>query len=166
MLRHVPPHAFKGPDVGRFLKHLLRHVPGKLVVIWDGAPIQRCQAVKVFLAAGPAARLQLDPLPRDAPDVNPDEGIGRSLKRGELRTRCFHDLPEFQAEFTRGVARLRHKRHILKVGLRHAGYQLEKPVLRSIRDRCDMVVSAWEASGSAKDCSADGCSGLLGGETE
>ena len=28
--------AFKGEDVVRFLKHLLRRIPGKLLVIWDG----------------------------------------------------------------------------------------------------------------------------------
>src|SRR5581483_8776768 len=72
LLLHVQTRAFKGPDVVRFLKHLLRHVPGKLLVIWDGAPIHRCQAVKAFLAAGAAARLHLEPLPRYAPDVNPD----------------------------------------------------------------------------------------------
>ncbi len=124
LLLHVQTRAFKGPDVVRFLKHLLRHVPGKLLVIWDGAPIHRCQAVKAFLAAGAAARLHLEPLPRYAPDVNPDEGIWRYLKRVELRNRCCHDLPELQAEFTRGVARLRHKRHILKACIRHAGYQV------------------------------------------
>jgi hypothetical protein len=31
--------AFKGEDVVRFLKHLMRQIRGKLLVIWDGAPI-------------------------------------------------------------------------------------------------------------------------------
>jgi len=33
--------AFKGEDVVRFLKHLLRQIPAKLLVIWDGSPIHR-----------------------------------------------------------------------------------------------------------------------------
>ena len=33
--------AFKGEDAVRFLKHLMRHIPGKLLVIWDGSPIHR-----------------------------------------------------------------------------------------------------------------------------
>ena len=28
--------AFKGEDVVRFLKHLMRQIPGKLLIIWDG----------------------------------------------------------------------------------------------------------------------------------
>jgi hypothetical protein len=30
--------AFDGPAIVRFLRHLLRHIPGKLLVIWDGLP--------------------------------------------------------------------------------------------------------------------------------
>ena len=33
--------SFKGEDVVRFLKHLLRQIPGKLLIIWDGSPIHR-----------------------------------------------------------------------------------------------------------------------------
>ena len=38
--------AFKGEDVVRFLKHLMRQIAGKLLVIWDGSPIHRGAAVK------------------------------------------------------------------------------------------------------------------------
>ena len=37
--------AFKGEDVVRFLKHLMRQIPGKLLLIWDGSPIHRGGAV-------------------------------------------------------------------------------------------------------------------------
>ena len=50
----VQDHPYKSPDIVRFLKHLLRHIPGKLLVIWDGAPIHRGQPVKDFLAQGGA----------------------------------------------------------------------------------------------------------------
>jgi hypothetical protein len=33
--------AFKGEDAVRFLKHLIRQIPGKLLVVWDGSPIHR-----------------------------------------------------------------------------------------------------------------------------
>jgi hypothetical protein len=55
--------AFKGEDAVRFLKHLMRQIPGKLLVIWDGSPIHRGGAVKDFLAGGAASRLQLEQLP-------------------------------------------------------------------------------------------------------
>jgi hypothetical protein len=59
--------AFKGEDAIRFLKHLVRQIPGKLLLIWDGSPINRGGAVKDFLASGTASRLQLEQLPGYAP---------------------------------------------------------------------------------------------------
>jgi hypothetical protein len=67
--------AFKGEDVVRFLKHLMRQIPGKLLVIWDGSPIHRGRAVKDFLSSGASQRLKLEQLPGYAPDLNPDEGV-------------------------------------------------------------------------------------------
>src|SRR5215211_7399295 len=61
--------AFKGEDVVRFLKHLLRQIEGKLLVIWDGSPIHRGEAVKDFLASGASSRVQLEQLPGYAPDL-------------------------------------------------------------------------------------------------
>jgi len=72
LLLMVQERAFRSPDVVRFLKHLLRHIPGKLLVIWDGSPIHRGQPVKDFLANGGAERFRLERLPGYAPDLNPD----------------------------------------------------------------------------------------------
>src|ERR1700726_5023489 len=47
-------HSDTGPDVVRFLQLLWREIPGKLLVIWDGATIHRRQAIKDFLAKGGA----------------------------------------------------------------------------------------------------------------
>ena len=55
--------AFKGEHAVSFLKHLMRQIPGKLLVIWDGSPIHRGAAVKDFLASGAARRVQLEQLP-------------------------------------------------------------------------------------------------------
>jgi DDE superfamily endonuclease len=55
-------------DVVAFLAHLLREVPGRMVIIGDGAPIHRRHVVHAFLGAGAAARLHLE--------LNPGEGPG------------------------------------------------------------------------------------------
>jgi transposase len=80
--------------VVRFLRVRLRKIPGKLLLIWDGAPIHRGQPIKDFLHRGAAKRLQLEPLPGYAPDLNPDEGIGNYLKRVELGNLCCRDLAD------------------------------------------------------------------------
>ncbi len=106
--------AFKSPDIVRFLKHLLRHIPGKLLVLWDGAPIHRGQPIKDFLAAGGAERLRLEALPGYAPDLNPDEGIWRSLKHVELRNVCCESLAHLRRHLRLAIARLRHKRSVIQ----------------------------------------------------
>ena len=118
----VREQAFRGPAVVRFLQHLLRHIEGKLLVIWDGAPIHRAQPVKDFLAQGAAARLQLEQLPGYAPDLNPDEGIWHYLKHVELRNLCCADLSELRFELSLAVKRLRHKAHVLRGCITECGY--------------------------------------------
>lgn len=120
----VQERAFRGPDVVRFLKHLLAHLPGTLLVIWDGSPIHRARVVKDFLAAGAATRLRLERLPAYAPDLNPDEGVWRHLKHVELRNTCCRDLPHLRQELTRATKRLRRRPHVLRACIRHAGYDL------------------------------------------
>ena len=55
--------AFNGAEVAGFLAHLVSHIRGKLLIIWDGAPIHRDTAVKAFLAEGPRGQLWLEQLP-------------------------------------------------------------------------------------------------------
>ena len=124
VLLRVATRALRGPDVVRFLRHLLQHVAGKLLVLWDGASIHRSQPVKEFLAAGAAERLHLEPLPTYAPELNPAEGIWRYLKRVELKNVCCHALWELREEFRLAVARLRHKRAVLQGCLALCGYHL------------------------------------------
>lgn len=102
-----------GAQVVAFLRHLLRHIPGKLLVIWDGAPIHRCNAVKEFLVAGGAKRVHLERLPPYAPDLNPDEGIWRYLKHVELRNVICQDVKELRHELRLATARVRHKAQVI-----------------------------------------------------
>jgi transposase len=88
-----------------FLRVLLRKLRGKVLLIWDGSPIHRGQAVKDFLRAGAAKRLHLEQLPGYAPDLNPDEGIWNYLKRVELANICCHDLQELRMQVIRACSR-------------------------------------------------------------
>lgn len=128
LLLQVRERAFRSPDVVAFLRHLLRQIPGPLLIIWDGAPIHRAQPVKDFLAQGAAARLQLEHLPGYAPELNPDEGIWHYLKHVELRNLCCTDLAELRLELGFAVKRLRHKRHVLRGCIAECGYiDLSRP---------------------------------------
>ncbi len=114
--------AFKGPDVVRFLKHLLRRIAGKLLVVWDGSPIHRAKAVKEFLEGGAAFRLKLERLPGYAPELNPDEGIWKHLKYVELKNVCCRNLSELRRELRKAKERLRHKVDVIGGCIRQPGF--------------------------------------------
>jgi transposase len=117
-------HAYRSPDVRRFLRVLLRKICGKLLVIWDGAPIHRGQPIKEFLCQGAAKRLHVEQLPAYAPDLNPDKGIWNYLKRVELANLCCPDLPALSLALRRAKERLRRQRTIIQACVRQAGYQV------------------------------------------
>lgn len=124
VLMHVQDAAFRGPRVVRFLEHLLRQIPGKLLVIWDGAPIHRSTIIKTFLVQGGAERLWLEQLPGYAPELNPVEGIWRHLKRVHLRNVCCRTLSELRYELRLATANLRHKANVLASLPNLCGYEL------------------------------------------
>ena len=122
LLTHIQEEALRGPAIVAFLRQLLRQVRGKLLVIWDGALIHRCRAVKDFLTGGAAARLRLEQLPGYAPELNADEGVWNLLKRKELKNRCCLDLDELRWELGLAIRRLQRKPHLLRACFRQCGY--------------------------------------------
>jgi transposase len=124
LLFQMQDHSYCGADVARFLRLLLRKLPGRLLVIWDGSPIHRSQVVKAFLARGAAKRLHLERLPGYAPDLNPEEGIWNLLKRRELKNVCCRDLADLALEVQRAKARLRHRRAAILACFAHAACPL------------------------------------------
>lgn len=124
LLMQVHDHAIRGAQVVDFLQHLLRYLTGKLLIIWDGASIHRCTAVKRFLADGGAERIHLERLPGYAPDLNPDEGIWRYLKHVELRNVVCADIQERRYELRLATMRLRQKPQVIPGCIAQAGLAL------------------------------------------
>ena len=120
----IQDHSYKGPDVVRFLQLLLREIRGKILVIWDGASIHRCKAIKNFMSKGGAHRIHLEQLPAYAPELNPQEGIWNLLKRVELKNVCCQNLQQVRQELVHAKERLRHRKSTLSQCYAHAGYSL------------------------------------------
>jgi transposase len=116
--------ALNGTDVARFLRHLLDVIPDPLLVIWDGGPIHRGQPVQDLLAEIGRDRLQVEPLPAYAPDLNPDEGIWHYLKRVELRNVRCQSLQHLRAALREAAIRLCTKPGIIQGCVRAAGYHV------------------------------------------
>jgi Winged helix-turn helix/DDE superfamily endonuclease len=46
------PGAIRSPQIIEFLSHLLRHIPGKLLIVWDGLPGHRSRDLGVYPRTG------------------------------------------------------------------------------------------------------------------
>jgi transposase len=107
-------HSLNSAAVVAFLEHLLREVPGQMVIIWDGAPIHRSHIIKEFLRRGASQRLHLERLPAYAPELNPGEGLWQQLKGVELHNVCCLNIPHLRHELRDAVKRVRRKPRILQ----------------------------------------------------
>lgn len=125
-------HADKAVDVIRFLRMLLRKIPGRLLVMWDGSPIHRAEVIKQFLASPMGKRVHLERLPGYAPELNPQEGVWNLLKRRELKNLCCQDLAHLRRELVLAKERLRHRHQILQQCFAHALAEVSLPLTRSV----------------------------------
>ena len=81
------PGAIRSPQIIVFLSHLLRHIPGKLLIVWDGLPGHRSRAVWDFVREQ-RGRIWLEFLPAYAPELNPVEYLWSHWKQHELPNFC------------------------------------------------------------------------------
>lgn len=114
LYQQVQERAIRGPDVVRFLRHLMRRVGGRMTVVWDGLPAHRGKVVKQFLREESKGRIHLERLPGYAPELNPQEGIWNYLKRVELKSLCCESLAHLRYELRKAKERLRHKPDVIR----------------------------------------------------
>lgn len=71
--RCLPGANFDNVAVADFLRHLLKHLRGFVIVIWDNGRCHKGDAMRAFLRRH--KRIWLEALPPYAPELNPDEGV-------------------------------------------------------------------------------------------
>jgi transposase len=77
------PNGYYSADkVIAYLRDLLKHLRGKVIVVWDRGGNHKGPLIRKFLAKN--RRLRLEMLPPWAPDHNPVEAVWSWLKYGEL----------------------------------------------------------------------------------
>lgn len=77
--RFHPDKNIKSPEVAQFLRHLLKHIRGHVVLLWDGSRTHKGVMVREFIYKHP--RLHCYRFPGYAPELNPDEFVWYLLKR-------------------------------------------------------------------------------------
>lgn len=79
-----------------FLRHLLRHLPGFVIVVWDRLGAHRSRALRDWLRR--CRRLRLESLPGYAPELNPNEYGWAYLKHHRLANYCPADVERLHAQ--------------------------------------------------------------------
>jgi transposase len=104
-----------------FLRHLLRHLRGHVVLIWDRLGVHRGKLVAKLCRRVP--RLHLEFLPAYAPELNPDEGVWRMTKR-HLANNCPADRFDLALDVLRELEALRREPRRLWSCIKHSGLRL------------------------------------------
>jgi transposase len=80
--RTYPREYVNSQREAEFLRYLLQHLRGPVIVVWDGGQMHKGEPIHQVLADFP--RLKLERLPPYAPEINPVEYLWNHLKYGKL----------------------------------------------------------------------------------
>ncbi len=69
---------FKAVHVAPFLRQLLRHMPGPVILLWDRGQIHKGAVIERVLRDNP--RLRTEWFPKYAPELNPTEQVWNEFK--------------------------------------------------------------------------------------
>jgi putative transposase len=91
-------------EVCMFLRELLRHLRGPVIVLLDNSSTHKGAPVEQLL--GQHRRLRIEHFPSYAPQLNPDEGVW-SLAKRELANSCPNDVDELMENILGSIEAIR-----------------------------------------------------------
>ena len=91
-------------EVCLFLRELLRHLRGSVIVLLDNSSTHDGEPLRQLLRRYP--RLHIQHFPSYAPELNPDEGVW-SLAKRHLANGCPLDADELMNEVIRSIDQIR-----------------------------------------------------------
>jgi putative transposase len=99
-----------GERVVEFLRLLMRHLRGEVVLLWDSTRIHRNEAVRRYLCR--CHRLHLHHFPSYAPELNPDEHIWTQTKQA-LANSTPANIDDLEDGITQMLLHLQHSPQLL-----------------------------------------------------
>jgi transposase len=107
-----PDGFFTADKVVPFLRDLLKHLRGNVVVVWDRGNNHKGPIMRKFLSRN--RRLTLEMLPPWAPELNPVEPLWSWLKSGELANFIPDDTGNLDDEIVESLIGLKFDPELLK----------------------------------------------------
>jgi putative transposase len=123
--------AFNHERVAVFLRELLRHLPGKLLVIWDNGQMHKGPAVRKLLAK--SRRLRVFALPPYAPECDPVESIWSTLKVHRLANDAPANVHELYHNAWHHLRAMSRDADLLAGCFRHSWLGLPRPCRTLLR---------------------------------
>ena len=98
-------------EVCQFLRHLLRHLRGHVIVVWDNGKPHKGEPIRDLCRRFP--RLHLERFPAYAPELHPDEGVWNQMDNALANGRP-DDLDELSAALNKTLRHLRRSQFKLR----------------------------------------------------
>lgn len=99
-----------GLDVRSFLQHLLRHLRGNIIVLWDRGKIHQRLAVQQYIESHP--RLHIEWFPSYAPELNPAEYVW-NYNDSRLSNSVYKDFKDLQYRLRNSMQRIKRSQDLL-----------------------------------------------------
>ena len=115
--------SIKSEQVIVALQHLQRHVPGKIILIWDRARTHKSRKTQAYLVVHP--EINVEELPAYAPELNPEEYCHGNVKH-HLKNARLTNKAEIRQVLNRGFARLRRRPDLLLSFFHAAGLSVRQ----------------------------------------
>jgi transposase len=109
--RTYPDSYVDAEKSARFVRQLLRHLRGQVIVVWDKGNMHKGPHIRKLLSDFP--RLSLEPLPSYAPDLNAVEHLWSYGKYGKLSNYAPRDVPELNRRVTTLLRSVQRNRSLL-----------------------------------------------------
>jgi transposase len=107
------PGTIRAAQVVDFLRHVLRQLPGDLLIIWDGLSVHRSRVVRSFVDRQ-AGRIVLARLPSYAPELNPAEYIWGHWKCHGVTNFCPADFQQLTRTARRALCRAQRRPALIR----------------------------------------------------
>lgn len=103
------------------LAHLVRHVPGRIALFWDGLAQHRAAVVREFLKARKERFVIVERFPAYAPELNPQEYVWASSKTKDFAGYVPETTDDLVRHAKKSIRRIQRSPDILRGALRASG---------------------------------------------
>ena len=110
----------KASDFVSSLKHLRKHIRGKIFLLWDGLPGHKAKCVQIYIKEN-ASWLSAFRFPPYSPELNPVEYLWSASKSKDFANFCPKDIHDLEGRIRKSRQRIQKNPGLLSGFLKRSG---------------------------------------------